>query len=515
MVGGKRMRHVYWGGPASVSRRHVVKQGIGVVSVAALGTGMLPTVVVPTPSLAQDAQEPLNGQPPKGATASIKDFDYQVKYQRAFEAAIWAIPALAIYRFRPAAFSVLGMKDNDIIAYSAPATPKLEAITPNSTTPYISAFTDLQKGPAVLEVPAAGPDGSLYGQVVDAWQLTIADIGPSGIEQGNGGKLLFTPPGYREAIPEGYIHVASPSYRIAFAFRSVPAPGKSAADAYRYSQRLRMYYLSEAGNPPQQRFVDPINERYPTLPFYDERLFEDLHAIMSVEPVKEQDKVMTGMLKSLGIERGKPFAPDDTAKTAMRQAAIDVWFYLQQWLDNIPPSLRYWPDRHYVSLLQADANKTFSFVYDDYIDLIPRAAEYFWCTYMPKVLSDTPATQYMMAMADKDGRLLEAGKLYKLDVPADMPVKQFWALTVYDRATCAFIYSNSNRTTLSSYDLDNMTKNTDGSATIYVGPKPPDGLETNWIPTAGKRPLPAMRFYGPTDAFNNKTFKLPDFVSAS
>jgi hypothetical protein len=28
----------------------------------------------------------------------------------------------------------------------------------------------------------------------------------------------------------------------------------------------------------------------------------------------------------------------------------------------------------------------------------------------------------MMAMADKDGKLLEAGKLYKLDVPAEMPV---------------------------------------------------------------------------------------------
>jgi hypothetical protein len=47
--------------------------------------------------------------------------------------------------------------------------------------------------------------------------------------------------------------------------------------------------------------------------------------------------------------------------------------------------------------------------------------------------------------------------------------------------------------------------------TLYVGPKALSGLESNWIPTAGKRPLPAMRFYGPTEAFNNKTFKLPDF----
>jgi hypothetical protein len=476
--------------------------------------GILPTLVAPTAALAQDAQEPRGGHPPKGSAPSIKDFDYQIKYHRAFEAVLWNMPAIAIYSFRRAAFTDLAMKDNDIIAYSATATPKLEAITANSSTPYIAAYTDLRKGPVVVEIPAAGPDGSLYGQVVDAWQFTIADVGPSGVDEGKGAKLLFMPPGYRESIPEGYINIASPNFRIALAFRSVVAPGKTEADAHTYAQRLRMYYLHEASNPPQQKFVDPSNQCYPTLPFYDERHFEDMHDIMSVEPVREHDKVMTGMLKSLGIEKGKPFTPDDTAKHAMRQAAIDAWFYLQQWFDNVPASMRYWPDRHYVSLLQSDRNRTFSFIYDDYIDLLPRAAEYFWCTYMPKALSDAPATQYMMAMADSGGRLLEAGKLYKIDVPANMPVKQFWALTVYDRATMAFIYSNSNRTTLSSYDLDKMKKNADGGVTLYVGPKAPAGLEANWIPTAGKRPLPAMRFYGPTEEFNNRSFKLPDFVLA-
>jgi hypothetical protein len=35
-----------------------------------------------TPAIAQDGQEPLGGQPPAGSTCSIKDFDYQIKYQR-------------------------------------------------------------------------------------------------------------------------------------------------------------------------------------------------------------------------------------------------------------------------------------------------------------------------------------------------------------------------------------------------------------------------------------------------
>lgn len=460
--------------------------------------------------LAQDGMETQGGQPPAGSRSSIQDFDYQIKYQRAFEAVLWNMPAIAIYSFRRAAFDNLGVKDNDIIAYSAPATPKLEAITANSSTPYITAFTDLQKGPVVLELPAASEEGSVYGQVVDAWQLTIADVGPSGLDKGKGGKLLFTPPGYSGEVPAGYIHVPSPNYRIALAFRSVRAPGKSAADAYQYAKKLRMYYLSEASNPPQQRFIDPIDKVYPTLPFYDERHFADMQAVISTEPARPQDKVMLGMLRSLGIEKGKPFAPDEVTRKAMRQAAIDAWFYLQHWFDNMPKDKFYWPDRHYASLLMTDENKRFSFEYADSIDLIGRAAEYFWCTYMPKELSDSPATQYLMAMADKNGKPLEAGQNYRIDVPAKMPVKQFWALTVYNRDTMSFIYSDTNRTTLSSYDLDAMKKNADGGVTIYIGPKPPAGLESNWIPTAGKRPLPAMRFYGGTEALNDKSFKLPD-----
>lgn len=463
------------------------------------------------PANAQDGKEPLAGQPPAGSTPSVKDLDYQLKYQRAFEAVLWSMPAVGIYRFRGAAFSDLGLKDNDIMAYSAPAGPKLEALTANSSTPYVAAFSDLQKGPVVLELPAAGEDGSLYGQVVDAWQFTIADVGPAGLDKGKGGKYLFTPPGYQGPVPEGYIHVPSPNLRIAFAFRSIPAKGKTAADAYQYSQRLRMYYLSEAASPPQQKFVDPLKERFSTLPFYDERYFKDVHDIFSVEPVKAQDKVMMGMLASLGIEQGKPYAPDATTTKAMRQAAIDAWFYLQSWFDKFPKELMYWNDRHYASLLQTDRNREFKFSYDDRIDLVARAAQYMWCTYVPKTLSATPANWYLVAMADKNGKVLESGKTYKVTVPAEMPVRQFWALTVYDRNTFSFIYTDSNRTTLSAFDLAKLNKNADGSVTLYVGPKAPAGQESNWIPTAGKRPMPMFRYFGATEALHTKAFKMPDF----
>ncbi|MBL8659186.1 MAG: DUF1254 domain-containing protein [Rhodospirillales bacterium] len=279
---------------AGISRRDVLSTAAASVAMLATAGTRTTLVLLPlaSPALAQGGMEPLGGQPPQGSAPSVPDFDYQIKYHRAFEAVLWSMPAIAIYSLRRAAFDNLGMKDNDIIAYSAPATPRLEAITANSTTPYIAAYTDLRQGPVVLEVPAAGPDGSLYGQVVDAWQFTIADVGPSGLDQGKGGKYLLTPPDFDGVVPEGYLQVASPNYRVALAFRSIVAPGKTAADAHAYAKGLRMYYLSEAAAPPEQKFVDPIDERYPTLPFFDERHFEDMHAVMSVEPVRDQDKIM-------------------------------------------------------------------------------------------------------------------------------------------------------------------------------------------------------------------------------
>ena len=118
---------------------------------------------------------------------------------------------------------------------------------------------------------------------------------------------------------------------------------------------------------------------------------------------------------------------------------------------------------------------------------------------------------YIGPVADSDGNPLAGGATYKVTIPKDMPVKQFWSVTVYDQATFAFIYNPLNRAGLSTFDMKTMQKNADGSVTIYIGPKAPDGLEANWIPTEGKRPLPCIRLYGAEQAFFDKTFKMPDF----
>src|SRR6516162_590775 len=274
--------------------------------------------------------EPLGGQPAPGVTQSAKDLDAQVAYQRAFEAVLWAMPASAIYRLRVGFLELPGMADNVILSYSGPLRTIQEAITPNQVTPYICATSDLRNGPVVLEVPAKTNKAVLYGQVVDAWQVTITGVGPVGEDKGRGGKYLFLPPGYKDSVPDEYFVVRSSSYRILFAFRSVQLGGATAGDAYAYSKTVKMYPLSEAANPRPTDFVDALSLPVYTLPFYDIRALRDIYDIISVEPVQPRDKVMMGMLATIGIEPGKPFNPPEKYKAAMEKGIVDAYYYMQK-----------------------------------------------------------------------------------------------------------------------------------------------------------------------------------------
>jgi hypothetical protein len=452
----------------------------------------------------------VSGQPAPGVKQSVPDLDAQVAYQRAFEATLWAMPAVAIYRLRVGLLSQPGMADDVITAYDGPLHTFAELITPNQVTPYIAAVSDLRKGPVVLEVPAKTAKAVLYGQIVDAWQATIADVGPSGEDKGQGGKYLLLPPGYRDPIPDGYFVIKSSGYRVMLAFRSIQLEGATEVEAHAYSKTLKMYPLSEAANPPPTRFVDGRPYPLPTLPFYDIRALKDIYDIVSVEPVQPRDKVMMGMLATIGIEPGKPFNPPEKYKAAMEKGIVDAYYYMQKLDTKLFASSLYWPDRHWSFVMVPDAQRGFDFVSNDAVEIDKRAAAWFFFTFYPKVLTDRAGTVYLAPIADSSGRPLEAGKTYKLRVPKDVPAKQFWSLTMYDRATWAFVNNPLDRAGLGSFNMEQMKVNADGSVDLYVGPNAPAGLESNWIPTMGKEPYLWLRLYAPEDAFWSKSFKMPD-----
>ncbi len=52
--------------------------------------------------------------------------------------------------------------------------------------------------------------------------------------------------------------------------------------------------------------------------------------------------------------------------------------------------------------------------------------------------------------------------------------------------------------------------NDDGSVDLYFDATAPSGKESNWIPTSGEDFFLLFRFYGPEEAYFDKSFELPD-----
>jgi hypothetical protein len=136
-----------------------------------------------------------------------------------------------------------------------------------------------------------------------------------------------------------------------------------------------------------------------------------------------------------------------------------------------------------------------------------RAVMYHMAYFSPKVFG--AGQFYLMNISDSGGKSLQGNKTYRLTVPTNAPAEQYWSVTAYDRETHALIRDMS-RPSLASNDTK-VQKNSDGSVSVYFGPKAPAGKEANWVPTDPKRPFEMLfRLYGPKKELFEKVWKLPD-----
>ena len=85
------------------------------------------------------------------------------------------------------------------------------------------------------------------------------------------------------------------------------------AKSVAYGKRIKVYPLSQAANPPPTVFTDAEGRLFDSTIPYDLRFFQSLDRIVQSEPWLPRDRAMIDQLKSIGIEKGKPFNPD--AKT--------------------------------------------------------------------------------------------------------------------------------------------------------------------------------------------------------
>lgn len=215
--------------------------------------------------------------------------------RRAVEAVIWGIPAVNYDLMLQEMLTKTKGKPNQILYWSKPLDWHNQTLTPNPDAIYLMAFTDTRDGPVVIEVPPADT-GSINGNIVNIWQVALEDTGPSGADQGKGGKYLVLPPGYKDKVPDGYIVLQSDTYGGYALLRSNLASHSDAdvAKSVAYAKRLKVYPLSQAANPPETVFTDAEGIVFDTTIKYDTSFYTSLNRIVQNEPWLARDKVMIG-----------------------------------------------------------------------------------------------------------------------------------------------------------------------------------------------------------------------------
>jgi len=371
-------------------------------------------------------------------------------------------------------------------------------------------FNTMYGGPLVIEVPPAGDTGSISGNVVNVWQTPLADVGRFGADKGEGGKYLLLPPGYSAAPPAGYIPLRSDTYgcyailHSDLASRATDDVAKSVA----YGKQIKVYPLSNAANPPPTTFSDVGNVLFDTTIRYDESFYIALDHIVQNEPWLQRDNAMIDQLRSIGIEKGRPFDPSSRLKGMLSGSARLAQATLEAKYDSgLPPF--YGEDSHWTyPVLQDLLNlaKTTPAQQTAY----PIDARGLAFSYGHAGLKNLGVGQfYLLAIKDKIGSSLDGGTNYRLTVPPNVPVEQYWSVTAYDRETHALI-RNMARASHSPRDTD-LQKNADGSVDIYFGPEAPKGKDANWLPTDPQHDFELMfRFYAPKKELFDKAWKLPD-----
>ena len=437
------------------------------------------------------------------AQDSIQTIYDEMDLQRATQAYMDFFPALSLYAIVKSQIRDFGLKSSSIAGVEADFMfPSENYLTGNDITVYAFASIDLKiDGPTVVEIPPG-----MYGTANDAYFKYITDMGTTGPDKGKGGKYLFLPPGYKGKVPDGYFAMHSAGYRIWAMMRGFDVGNGDKAVKW-FEERLKIYPL--ATGPRKTNFVNASRMGANTLVPEDGSAFEMLNEIIQYEPTELFSAELLGRLATLGIEKGKPFEPDERMHKIFDQAAKQGVAMSRAILyASREPDIRYWSDRHWEKMFVRNTE----FMNNGHADIDARTLWHYQAIVVsPNLLSTTPGvgTAYLTAFRDKDGAYLLGAKNYRLRVPANPPVKRFWAVTAYDPLSRSLLDSGGNRTVGSMRDPE---ANEDGSVDVYFGPKAPPGKEKNWIKTdPAKGFFVVFRFYGPLEGYIDKTWKLNDF----
>jgi hypothetical protein len=425
-------------------------------------------------------------------------------FMRGVESFLLGVPGASIQGFVPPLKKFGGVNGN-VLIFEELMDSKALWLTPNNSSVYFITWIDTTNGPVVMETPP-----NVLGILDDHWFRWIGDYGNAGPDKGKGGKFLILPPGYKGAVPDGYFVMRSRTYGVWAPGRGMLVNGDPKPAVQSIRKLLKIYPLAHAANPPVTKFTNMSGVPHSTIHANNFHFFEEIHDILEMEPNEALDPVTLGIFASIGLEKGKPFAPDARLKKILIDAAAvgnatarTLTFRNRNPATYLYPGSSWW----------IPSNSGFEFLLQPGVrDLNTASSFYYWATGVtPAMFAQMVGrgSQYAAAFVDSARKALDGGKSYKVRLPPNIPMKDNWSFTVYDNQTRSCLQTDQRFPSVNSFDKG-VTTNADGSTEVWFGPKLPQGAaEANWVQTIpGKGWNMLFRLYGPLEPWFNKTWRV-------
>ncbi|GGG47214.1 DUF1254 domain-containing protein [Bizionia arctica] len=436
-----------------------------------------------------------------------KIYDY-LDFMHGVEAFLYALPGASVHAAGRGIKS-MGGDNQTVLIMEELMNARSLFLTANTQSIYSMMWLDLKDGPLVLETP---PD--VLGIVNDHWFRYVGDIGNAGPDKGKGGKYLLLPPDYKGDVPQGYFVLRSQTYQNLYFWRGFIKDGSTATAVANTKKFAKVYPLNAINNQPEMKYIDVSDKDFNTIGSNDYSFYTDINEIIQAEPNEAYSPEILGMLAAIGIEKGKTFAPDDKLKKTLTEAVA---------VGNAAARTIAFQPRMDDAYLSPGSSWFFTFVGGSYQFLSQpgvrnlAARDLFHYSYT----GITPAmafkmvglgSQYVMATTDSKGMSLDGSKTYKIQLPANVPAKDFWSLVAYDSQTRSMLQTDQAFPSVGTASKGIVT-NADGTIDIWFSPTAPKGHEKNWVQTIPGRGWAVLfRLYGPEESWFNKTWKPGEFI---
>jgi hypothetical protein len=445
-----------------------------------------------------------DGVPDPRTTKVVYD---NLDFQRAVQGFLSSLQIASLEAMRDGLLK-FGPANSTVLVFEELMDSKSLFLTPNTTSVYNFMWLEVGDEPVVLETP---PD--VLGFVDDAWFKYVVDFGRVGPDKGKGGKFLILPPGYEGKVPKGYFVAKTQTKGNWVVWRGFQKDGSPKAAVEATKSKFRAYPLSQRKNSTTPNFVNVSGEEFNTIHRMDFRFWEEVDAVLQRESADGLNPEIRGLLASIGIVKGKPFAPDDRMKKMLTEAA-QVGSVTARALTAFPrdPRAYLYEDRVWTNPL---FERRYDFLSDGATMLDGRVYMHFYATGITPAMALKligKGSQYAIAYMDQDRKVLDGSKTYKIHLPPNVPAADFWSLTVYDNQTRSMLQTDQQFPGIDN-KKQGLKQNADGSYDIYFAPEPPEGWENNWVQTIPNKSWNAiLRLYGPLEPFYDQTWRPDDPV---